>query len=637
MAGYTESGVDLAAVLLITRSRPGPKLVYHYAGHSDKRSGQQACDDASDTTSDIASTREGRPASETPPGISRGFSSGPSKPNTVLGLDVDMLERLLSPGKWCDRKKFEIKVDGWTFIGHPVYAYENGSWNQNAVNHPSKQDPTEENEYYDYLPYETGEKANVPESAPQAAGYQSSRFQHLPDSLEAGYNLGTSYESTSTSSDVAPEALFMFHVVFVMTGGEANSRLTDLIYRDVAKTLGEALRYCQKQSNYVARQVRRMLSARTCQSTDNDASTPALHDSSELAWALKETYDKIDLGKTAGIRLGGYELSIQSSAISTTATAGPDATTTIGSDAALLLLEAKEVMLSELSHADAGPLAYFVREQTPTKSLQKHANSLGLPIHDVLYMARHLVKWRKARAVAPLHPRNTYVCNPEKALSEIDRHATVFAQQFAALPALPSLLKMISSKPVQFGHLIPSRDHRAAYMEMLAYLVRHDFVRQLKTFAWLRLSQHLLLNAQPLGLQHGSPETGSARLASLPSSGGQIDEDETSSQVSNRTAVPWSQSHAPYASASKNERSSDASGVVQDPMRMTEKEAGAVAVLLEQLPEAAWQENFPAMLAYLDGSHALEEIAAKEGLKRSIVENCLGHLERGGFLMTMRA
>jgi hypothetical protein len=52
---------------------------------------------------------------------------------------------------------------------------------------------------------------------------------------------------------------------------------------------------------------------------------------------------------------------------------------------------------------------------------------------------------------------------------------------------METMLAMLGGgRPLKFGALIQSRDHRVPYMEILAWLVRHELVAQLKTVGWLQ-------------------------------------------------------------------------------------------------------------------------------------------------------
>ena len=48
------------------------------------------------------------------------------------------------------------------------------------------------------------------------------------------------------------------------------------------------------------------------------------------------------------------------------------------------------------------------------------------------------------------------------------------------------------------------------------------------------------------------------------------------------------------------------------------------------------RDLWPVLLKYFDGRHALEIIAAREGLKRKMVFSLVKALEEGGWLLTVR-
>ncbi|GME23038.1 Nitrogen permease regulator 3 [Neofusicoccum parvum] len=51
------------------------------------------------------------------------------------------------------------------------------------------------------------------------------------------------------------------------------------------------------------------------------------------------------------------------------------------------------------------------------------------------------------------------------------------------------MLSLLSNQsPRTYGTIIPSKDHRTAYMDILAWLMRGGWVTQLRTFAWIRVS-----------------------------------------------------------------------------------------------------------------------------------------------------
>ena len=129
----------LIAVLLITRSRPGPKLVFHYppapqddpqnsARENGTKSDGNDYDSDCSTDSDSSTRRRQQPQSDSDPSICHETTEELDPLGKVLGHEVGSLERLLSPGRWSEKKKFAICLDGVTFVGLPVFAKEDGTW-----------------------------------------------------------------------------------------------------------------------------------------------------------------------------------------------------------------------------------------------------------------------------------------------------------------------------------------------------------------------------------------------------------------------------------------------------------------------------------------------------------------------------
>ena len=55
------------------------------------------------------------------------------------------------------------------------------------------------------------------------------------------------------------------------------------------------------------------------------------------------------------------------------------------------------------------------------------------------------------------------------------------------------MLSSLSSRPRPFASLIPSKDHRRAYLDILAWLLRHGWVTQLRTFGLLKIPKEIKL------------------------------------------------------------------------------------------------------------------------------------------------
>jgi hypothetical protein len=671
----------LIAVLLITRSRPGPKLVFHHPPipryssqttdhdhgvHSSESSGS----DSDGYGSGPESKKRRRGASDsTVRHPESGTADIPNPLEKVLGYDVGSLERLLSPGRWCEKKKFEIRLDGVTFVGLPIFAKEDGSWaardESSVAKAPSivpnlRKDDSIENleaESQQHSPIKdlSSTVAGITITAPDTPARQnlSSSYKHAPDSFDSHgiASLGTSMNSASTTSGVVAEQMTMFHVVFALSG-KGGLRTADL-YEHVAKKLSKALKFCQKRSNYVSTESRKLLAVKQrarADKTPTAALWTQLLSHSELAWALQEVYTRISADDIAGIRLDGMEMSLQ-----VPPKPNPD-DLPVTSFSAILLLESRETLIRTLEdHRDASLLSYFVRESTPTKSLAKQAAKLGLPEKTLIFLSQHLIKWRKARAIAPLHPRNIYIVSPRAPLKDLRKLGIEYAKRFPALPTMETMLAMLGGRPIKYGALIQSRDHRVPYMEILAWLVRHDLVVPLKTFGWLKMDDHDYVESATEAESATTEQSSSkrpmpvSRLLRVRSS---VASDDGSSVASDQTAFatgisqpPPSSTSIPAATNQQNEpthreplpQQSDLPlGIIANPATPSSAEKAAMRNIEASLEDPELRERFSSLARYFDGEHAFEEIASREGLKRAKVEEWIAELERGDHIRIVR-
>ena len=404
---------------------------------------------------------------------------------------------------------------------------------------------------------------------------------------------------------------------------------------------------------------------------------------------------------------------------------------TLSPYAALLLLEDKDTLLKQVekdNHELASPLAFFIREVSPTKSLQKLAVRLSLRLPDLQYLARHLIYWRRARAIPPLHTKDTYITSPNADMRQLSAAAIAYERRFTGLPSLPRMLHSLSARPVHYGWFIPSLDHKAVYMEMLAYLLRDGWVTQLRTFVWVKVSPSIKAKAAAQARHDevsgttstkGSSAMKRVSVASGASSSGHntnsqslLTEDEktseakssrsnsvadllsplvrpvsererdnsnrseTASVMSNRTALnigpspslrpsplshighqdqipPFSVSSPSPVNASLGTNEDSSSGLVRpptepfpeqlyepslilEPSRATALESRWLALIGEGFVDADLKGVWPLLTRYFDGRFAVEDIAAREGWKRSKVSSLMARLEREGVLCLVR-
>jgi len=726
----------LIAVLLITRSRPGPKLVFHYppVPQNDAQNltrGNGTWSDENDSDSDSSdwdsSTRKGRrPQSDGDSSVCHDTTESADPLGKVLGHDVGSLERLLSPGRWSEKKKFEICLDGVTFVGLPVFAKEDGTWaarddgDAGASSQPrsahrtlpqlhkdSSSDTIEEDiqsqiqsqqqsPIKDLSSSMAGITITAPDTA-SAASLSVGSYKHMPDSFESHGNLaslGTSMNSSSTTSGVVAEQMTMFHVVFALSPARNSSSTlrTAGLYEHVAKKLSKALKYCQKRSNYVSTESRKLLAIKQrgrAEKTPASSLWPQFSSHSELAWALQEVYTRISAGDIAGLRLDGMEMALQ--------IPFQDSEVQITALSTILLLDGRENLVRTLDeHRDASLLSYFIRESTPTKSLAKQAAKLGIPEKTIVFLAQHLVKWRKARVITPLHPRNLYVVSEREQHSrgassqtrDLRRLGIEYAKRFPALPSMETMIAMLGGgRPLKYGALIQSRDHRVPYMEILAWLVRHDLVAQLKTVGWLLCTNGRSEDRLSTGDESDDPSRSghSVRGDASDSTVGQPGvkpmpvsrllgvrrsvasaSDDGSSVASDQTAfptgVPLSTNTSIPGEASRNrsrgesvgrsvieedqqrsERSTDSqvgddssSSFITDPLHPTPSQKAALRDIEASLDDPEFRERFGSLVKYFDGESAFEEIAGREGLKRARVEEWIAELDARGLVRSLR-
>ncbi|KAK5168366.1 Nitrogen permease regulator 3 [Saxophila tyrrhenica] len=646
----SNSSVPLVAILLIVHSRPGPKLVFQYPANPEVQTPLHAEDGQrhGHTTGLGVDSVQRNSAVEgsTVEKATRSQSISNPTDGKIFGLSVDTLERVLSPGRWSDRKKFEVSLSGLTFVSHPVYADREGRWTKSR--HDRKASPEASND-------RSSTAANFADQSTARDGEHEATadldititeppennidFSHVAESFESGnaLSLGVSENSGSTTSAVTAEPLTAFHVLFALdSSAPSQPDRVNVFYEQLAKKLSQALTYCQKQSSYVGIESRRLMQMQSRLKQENASNGMLCSRSiegSELAWALSVIYDRVRNASVATFRLNGMEMSLQIQHVEDH---------NLSQCSAILLLDDRDTLLRELSSPEQSPLAYFIRHSTPTKSLQKQAAKLGTPVRHLLQFAQHLIKWKNARAIAPLQPRNTYVVHPGTSLDSLEGLATDYASRFAVLPSLPQMLKILGGRPVKYGQLIPSRDHRAPYMDILAYLIRHNLVERLSTFGWLQTPAQLSRRCTSDAELNENQRPPSVSTLLSPLLRPQAD-DDTASVSSERTAVPvFPGGNGRLPAAAKTKAGTgpkflpEAARMVRDPSNPTDDDLSYLQCIRAMIRDDTLRERLPSLSAYFDGQTALEDIAAREGLKRSMLDSWLEMLVDDGILVTFR-
>ncbi|KAK9370747.1 nitrogen permease regulator of amino acid transport activity 3-domain-containing protein [Lipomyces kononenkoae] len=432
----------------------------------------------------------------------------------------------------------------------------------------------------------------------------------------------------------------MFHVVFAMNPPELeyNVRI-DEMYDYVAAPLAECLRYEQHKSNYVWKQAQLMIRLRehaVMSGTSQEELFAQTLTKSSLALALAQVFLAISTSSIAKVVINGitrsFQIPIQMHSATLPSILEPitipgfyltteDYSVRLGLEDgqqngmpflehALLLLDEADKIINELQTDPRSPMARFIRSVSPTESLLKVAANSELSLSDAETYARHLIYWRRARVIIPVHRRGIYIVAPTAPLSRLRTHSKLFAKAFPSLPSLPRMLEEISShEPRPYGTLIPSHHLRERYLDALAWLLRLGYLAQLRTFIWLRISK-----AVKKSVAYDD------RLRNvLENSRAESDDDDDSHDIvlSNTTSNSRPQGDNATLSLSQllAEDNQLEDTIILEPDRANVLERKwmdkIVAGQNESIVELFWK-----VAKYMNGKVAFEDVPAKEGIER---------------------
>jgi hypothetical protein len=430
---------------------------------------------------------------------------------------------MLSPGRVFNKRRFEFGIEQLVFLGAPRFVREDGNWKKRKK---GKKRDASENGVGSDADDEKEQRTSAKKSDVPADGSPSEDLEYIIRNIPvydpayghglmsgAASEMGSETRSVSTNGN--DTELTMFNIVFVLNPPalEYHVRVEEM-YDNVVKKFAKALKYAQALSSYVSDESRTILAMKD-KARENRTSISTLWQNivsnSSLAKAIMITFNTISHDKIAHVNLGqDFDTSFQiPQALSTpyipTATEpqmpglwlttttlldDEDNDTSLSPHSALLLLEDEEILLKEVE-SDAkelsGPLSYFIRNLTPTKSLQKLSQRYSLSMKDTQILARHMIYWRRARAIPPLRWQDTYIVSPNADMRALKSAIPLYAAKFPTLPSLPKMLHSLSGTPRPYITLMPTKDHRSAYMEILAWLMRGGWVTQLRTFGWVRI------------------------------------------------------------------------------------------------------------------------------------------------------
>lgn len=298
----------------------------------------------------------------------------------------------------------------------------------------------------------------------------------------------------------------------------------------------------------------------------------------------------------------------------------------------LLYLEDEASILKDLaaeSTETSASLQHFVKSCTPMQSFLTISNQSGIPLHEIQVLARHLVHWRKARAIPPIQARDIYIVSPNADIKRLPQYIEKYRKEFPSLPALPKILGMLSGKPKPYATIIPTKDHRQAYLEILAWMLRNGLVTQLRSFAWIKVPRAIkiavhherLMKKVQAKSSHGGTAVGT-EAPSPPGSPAPLPDhmvNSTSSLLSNS-----------LASLTEDEDGEESDMFKDSFILEPDRASGIESAWLEMITRDQSVEVkalFERFLKYLNGRHALEKIPVREGVNRKDVRKVFKALD----------
>ncbi|EWC48408.1 hypothetical protein DRE_02177 [Drechslerella stenobrocha 248] len=653
----------------------------------------------------------------------------------VLGFRHDVLAGLLNAPRALSRARFELSVDHFVFIGYPCYNRGDGMWQRRKKQKKPKSAADGANGAAEG---KEGLQSDADNDDEDTRGNDADDEDHEAAALSGSKSPNPPpSERKKIKRDPwkmvnrAPSRLAMFHVVFVMNPPqlEYHSRTNDMY--DVAKQFTMALKTQQAEDDYVAREVERIMELRERSEKRGDS----IHDlwqrilrESTLATAIATLYQGISASKIAHIKVNDFDFALQIPTMMETAVLpsisepqlpGMHLTTlkTIYSMPSededvlmtphftLLFLEdvediIKEVILDQDQTSLSASFVQFIQNCRPTVSFAQMLSSPtsngtshleSLEYQYIEYFARHLIYWRKARAIMPLHYRKYYIVSPNADMKRLVSQSLIFSRLFPALPPLPKMLSLLSGKPRPYSAYIPSKDHRQAYIDMLAWLMRYGWVTNLLTFAYLKIPkgikvavrerqareqaeaaveviQAASINAAAVAVNSASPSTASANVGKsaangrpIPSiSARDINDDLNKLSVSarddsissSRPKTGWldmtdasttAPSRGSLVTAATTTTTSTTSGT---PFEKMESSSGQLEDSILYDPsratplESAWIERltdgqppdivilFDRIVRYMNGQHAIEMIPLRECISKRELKRVLNAMNR---------
>lgn len=339
---------------------------------------------------------------------------------------------------------------------------------------------------------------------------------------------------------------------------------------------------------------------------------------------------------------------------------------------ALLLLDDEDKIITELQTDNtelSAPLIECIRLSKPTLSFLQVAQTNSIELPSLLILAQHLIYWRKAIAIPPLHARETYIVSPNCDSHKLPTASVAWKKAFPLAPSLPNFLASLSAAPRPYKTFSPSKDHRATYLEMLGWLIRGGWVTQLRTFGWILVWPEIIYEVEyqlkadelkkkkeesirseqtssespdsnedsasdkakdsdpnaPLTTEQVAQNARLERLAIKAAEAAEAEADEFA-----KKPLPVATEHPSFNKAPHLK--SIAPYIIVDPHKVSHEESLYIAALGKRFTDPKVKECWFKFCKYFNGNEALEMIGLREGMKRKETWGILMHFQEHLFI-----
>lgn len=526
-----EKGSYFKGVILTLATHSGPQYVYHYSSSKDGDVDEEVTfdDTDSDDAIDWTDSDEEAPfvpvASNLPAGSPAVFSNrrrrrramtlksgqdsivvqeedvfqnnrkmAQDSENLVFGFESRFLAELLSPPRQLCNQRFELAIDGTSFVGLPVHILPSGTWRK-------------------LKRVKKNSLASLDER--HGDGEEDSEEER-----EGSTDLRDSINDLKRLHD--DSAMVQFNITFVLTPPNKQFKsLNDQLFQYVVSQLARMLKHEQARSNYVWEEAAKIAKIRDEVVSQQDAVEPYLLDikirqASELARAMHHVFQAVASNGIARVQIANkvraFQLPMEHEVVRLPSSVNLASVANsqlypctlrvrgkeIGEDCpesyGLLLLDDPEKIMRDIEADPSGPVGALIRSIQPTLSVEAMATHNKISLKQMINLVYSLVYWRRARIIIPINPRSVYVVSPLAALGSLQRLSVSYTELFPTMPPLQRFLSTLSNtKPQPFVYFIPSRDHREIYLRVLMWLLQNNLVIQLQTFVAIVVTRKIQL------------------------------------------------------------------------------------------------------------------------------------------------